>query len=189
MTEEKARPMSRIAKFGIILGAICLAATLVLAFTYEVTKPIIAAEMAREEQEALKVIMPEADSFSPATAGEMEYFEARKGSSLIGYCLKITGSGYGGYMRIIAGIDTLGVIKGLKILEHQETPGLGSKINETRPGESEPYFLRQFKGKNARAVKVKSNIDAITGATISSKAVTDAVNKAVTEFLEKVSKQ
>ena len=180
--------MNQMTKFGLILGIICLAATLVLAFTYEVTKPIIAAEMHREEQEALKSIMPEADLFKPGTAGGIEYFEALKGPALVGYCLKVTGSGYGGYMRIIAGIDTGGVIKGLRILEHQETPGLGSKINETRPGESEPYFLKQFKSKNARTVSVKSGIDAITGATISSTAVTDAINKAVIEFLEQVKK-
>ncbi len=173
-------------KFGLTLGIICLAATLVLAFTYEVTKPIIAAAMDREEQEALKTIMPEADLFKPGTAGDIEYFEAMNGPALVGYCLKVTGSGYGGYMRIIVGIDTGGIIKGLRILEHKETPGLGSKINEMRPGESEPYFLRQFIGKDARTVSVGSGIDAITGATISSKAVTDAINKAVTEFMEKV---
>jgi electron transport complex protein RnfG len=173
-------------KFGFILGTICLAATLVLAFTYEVTKPKIAAAMFREEQEALKAIIPEADSFKPGTIGDIEYFEAFKGPTRIGYCLKVIGSGYGGYMRIIVGIDAEGTIKGLRILEHQETPGLGSKINETRPGESEPYFLKQFKGKNARTVTVKNGIDAITGATISSKAVTDAINKAVVEFMEKI---
>ena len=178
--------MNQMTKFGLILGTICLAATLVLAFTYEMTKPIIAAAMDREEQEALKAIMPEADLFKPGTEGEIEYFEALKGRALAGYCLKITGSGYGGYMRMIVGIDTDGVIKGLRILEHQETPGLGSKINETRPGESEPYFLRQFKGNNARTVALRSGVDAITGATISSKAVTDAINNAVIEFMEKV---
>ena len=188
VTRKARRPMNQMTKFGPILGIICLAATLVLALTYEVTKPIIAAEMDREEQQALKAIIPEADLFKPGTAGGIEYFEALKGPALIGYCLKITGSGYGGYMRIIVGIDTGGVIKGLRILEHQETPGLGSRINETRPGESEPYFLRQFKGKNAGTVALRSGIDAITGATISSKAVTDAVNKSVTELLNQVKK-
>jgi len=188
VTKKAARPVSQMTKFGLILGAICLAATLVLALTYEVTKPIIAAEMYREEQEALKFIMPEADLFKPGTVGDIEYFEAMKGPALAGYCIKVTGSGYGGYMRIIVGIDTGGVIKGLRILEHQETPGLGSRINETRPGESEPYFLRQLKGKNAGTVTVRRGVDAITGATISSKAVTDAINKAVTELLDQVKK-
>ncbi|MCX5678759.1 MAG: RnfABCDGE type electron transport complex subunit G [Candidatus Omnitrophica bacterium] len=177
--------MNQMVKFGLILGVICLAATLVLAVTYEVTKPRIDAAMNAEEEAALKTVMPEADFFKKDTAGEIEYFEALKRTALIGYCVKVTGSGYGGYMRIIVGIDTLGTIKGVRILENQETPGLGSKINEVRPGEDEPYFLKQFKGKPAAAVAVNKDIDAIAGATISSKAVTDAIRKTVAEFMEK----
>jgi electron transport complex protein RnfG len=178
--------MNQMAKFGMILGIICLAATLVLAVTYEVTKPKIEAELRTEEQAALKNIVPAADSFEAKSVGDIEYFDATKDGSLVGYCIKVTAAGYSGYMRIIVGIDTNGIIKGVNILEHQETPGLGSKINEVKPGDKEPYFLRQFKGKQARTVAVKKDIDAITGATISSKAVTDAINKTVSEFLLKV---
>lgn len=178
--------MNQMAKFGIILGIICLAATLVLAVTYEVTKPKIEAELKMEEQAALKKIMPEADSFEAKSAGDMEYFDASKDGSLVGYCIKVTAAGYSGYMRIIVGIDMNGIIKGVNVLEHQETPGLGSKINEIKPGASEPYFLKQFNGKQARTVAIRKDIDAITGATISSKAVTDAINKTVNEFMVKV---
>lgn len=178
--------MNQMAKFGMILGIICLAATLVLAVTYEVTRPKIEAELKIEEQAALKKIVPEADSFEAKSIGDIEYFDALKDGALVGYCIKVTGVGYSGYMRIIVGIDTNGIIKGVNILEHQETPGLGSKVNEVKPGDTEPYFLRQFKGKQARTVAVKRDIDAITGATISSKAVTDAINKTVNEFLLKV---
>ena len=171
--------MNQIVKFGLILGVICLAATLILAFTYEITKPKIDEEMRREEQEALKTIMPEADSFEAKTADGIEYFDALKSAALIGYCVKVTGSGYSGYLRIIVGIDLKGTIKGVRILEHQETPGLGAKIS----GDS---FLRQFTGKNAGTVSIGKDVDAITGATISSRAVTDAINKTVNEFLAKV---
>lgn len=180
--------MNQMARFGLILGAICLAATLVLAVTYEVTKPTIDAEMRREEQTALKMIIPDADSFTPAVIGDIEYFNALKRSALIGYCIKVTGSGYSGYIRMLVGIDMNGVIKGVSVLEHQETPGLGAKINELRRGETVPYFLKQFIGKSASNIAVRKNIDAITGATISSKAVTDAINKTVAEFLVKVRK-
>jgi Na+-translocating ferredoxin:NAD+ oxidoreductase subunit G len=178
--------MNQMAKFGMILGIICLAATLVLAVTYEVTKPKIEAELKTEEQAALKNIVPSADSFEAKSIGDIEYFDALKDGALVGYCIKVTAAGYSGYMRIIVGVDTNGIIKGVNILEHQETPGLGSKINEVKPGDTEPYFLRQFKGKQARTVAVKKDIDAITGATISSKAVTDAINRTVSEFLLKV---
>ena len=180
--------MNQLARFGLILGIICLIATLVLAVTYEITRPKIAEQLRREEQAALKSIIPDADSFEPKTLDGIEYFEAMKGPDLVGYCLKVTGSGYSGYMRIMAGIDPDGVIRGVSVLEHQETPGLGSRITEVRPGETEPWFLKQFRGKSAKTVAVKKNIDAITGATISSKAVTDAVRDAVNAFLVKVKK-
>jgi electron transport complex protein RnfG len=118
----------------------------------------------------------------------MEYFEAVKEKNVVGYCIKATGEGYGGYIRMMIGINPDGVIKGVRILEHQETPGLGAKINEVRPGEKDAWFLRQFVGKSARTVEVRKNIDSITGATISSRGVTDAVNKTVTEFLAKIKK-
>jgi len=178
--------MSQLTKFGLILGVICLTATLVLAVTYEVTKPKIEEPLKKEEQSALKSIMPSADSFSEKTLDEIGYFEALKGKTVVGYCVRVVGSGYSGYIRMIAGVDLNGIIQGVAILEHSETPGLGAKINEIRPGESEPWFLRQFKGKNAGIIAVKRDIDAITGATISSKAVTDAIRKTVDELLSKL---
>ena len=178
--------MSQLVKFGLILGIICLIATMVLAVTYEITKPRIDEQLRTEEQEALKILIPDATVFEPKTVDGIEYFDAMKGDTLIGYCIKTTGSGYSGYMRIIVGIDSSGVIKGVRILEQQETPGLGAKISEVRPGETDPWFLKQFKGKSAKTVAVKKDIDAITGATISSKAVTDAVRDTVNTFLSKV---
>lgn len=180
--------MSQLVKFGLILGAICLAATLVLAVTYEVTKPKIEEQLKTEEQAALRSIMPSADSFSEKALGGIEYFEALKGKAVIGYCVRVIGSGYSGYIRIMAGVDLNGTIQGVSVLEHNETPGLGAKINEIRPGESEPWFLKQFKDKNARAIAVKKDIDAITGATISSKAVTDAIRQTVDDLLSKLKK-
>ena len=178
--------MNQLARFGIVLGVICLAATLVLAVTYEVTKPKIEKILKMEEQAALKAILPQADSFLAGKTGDIEYFEALKDNNRIGYCVKITGNGYSGFIRMIVGIDTNGIIKGVRILEHQETPGLGSKINEVKPGDKEPRFLRQFIGKQAKSVEVKKNIDAVAGATISSTAVTDSIRKTIEEFLTKI---
>ena len=176
--------MSQLVKFGIILSVICLMATLVLAVTYEVTKPKIDAAMKNEEKEALKLILPEADSFNEKNIDGIDYYEALKGKELIGYCVKVVSNGYSGFIRIIVGINLNGVITGVEVIEHSETPGLGAKIEEIKPGEKSPWFLRQFVGKPASEIEVNKNIDAITGATVSSKAVTEAVNKAVTEFLK-----
>ncbi|MDO8535857.1 MAG: RnfABCDGE type electron transport complex subunit G [Candidatus Omnitrophota bacterium] len=178
--------MSQLVKFGLILGVICLAATLVLAVTYEVTKPKIEKQLNTEEQDALKAIIPSADSFNEKTLDGIDYFEAFKGKTLVGYCVRAVGNGYGGYMKIMAGVDPNGTIEGVAVLEHNETPGLGAKINEIKPGESEPWFLKQFKGKPARTIAVKKDIDAITGATISSKAVTNAIRETVDDLFIKL---
>jgi Na+-translocating ferredoxin:NAD+ oxidoreductase subunit G len=178
--------MSQLVKFGLILGAICLMATLVLAVTYEVTKPKIEEQLKLEEQEALGAIMPHADSFAEKKLDGIEYFEASKDKKLIGYCVRVVGAGYNGYIRMIAAIDLAGTIQGLEVLEHSETPGLGAKINELKPGERESWFLKQFKGKSARTIAVKKDIDAITGATISSRAVTDAIRMTADDLLTKL---
>src|SRR3989338_2421048 len=126
---------NQMVKFGLILSAICLTATLVLAMTYEVTKPKIAEKLKAEEKSALKAILPEADSFVEKTIDGIDYFEAFKGKGLVGYCIRVVGTGYSGFIRIVVGIDPGGIIRGVEILEHQETPGLGAKINEIKDGE------------------------------------------------------
>ena len=161
---------------------------MVLAVTYEVTKPKIEEQERLEEEAALKSVLPEADSFTGKQAGEIDYFEAMKDGKLAGYCVKVTGQGYGGFIKMIVGVNPNGVIEGVEILQQQETPGLGANIDETRPGEKEPYFLQQFRGKKASDIYVKKNIDAITGATISSKAVTDSIRETVDKFMAEVNK-
>lgn len=178
--------MKQLLKFGLILCGICLLATLVLAVTYQVTKPKIAEQLRLEEKEAFESILPQADTFTEKKIDGIEYFEASKDGELKGYCIRATGVGYGGFIRMVVGINKQGIIEGIEVLEHQETPGLGARINEVKPGEKDEWFLRQFKGKSAATIAVRKNIDAITGATISSRAVTDTIRKAVAEFLSKV---
>ena len=181
--------MNQLVKFGFILGVICLAATLVLAVTYEATRPKIEAELKSEENNALKEILPGADTFKEKSIDDIEYFDAMKSGDLIGYCVRVVANGYNGYIRIVVGIDRSGIIKGVRVLEQYETPGLGSKITEVRPGEKDAWFLRQFRGKSASTVTLKKDVDAITGATISSRAVTNAIRDTVTDFLSKIGKR
>ena len=179
--------MVKLIRSGLVLAAFCMIAALVLAVTYEITKPKVGEQLKREEESVLRSIMPSADSFSEKTLDGIEYFEALKGKAVVGYCVRVAGSGYNGYIRMIAGVDLNGTIQGVAVLEHNETPGLGAKINEIRPGESEPWFLKQFKGKNVGTIAIKKNIDAITGATISSMVVTEAINKTVSSFMASLS--
>lgn len=91
--------------------------------------------------------------------------------------------GYSGLIRIMLGVDASGRIHGVYILEHRETPGLGSKI-------CNPEFLDQFKGKSLRnftfaVEKDGGDVDAVTSATISSRAVTEALKTGL-QMLEKM---
>jgi electron transport complex protein RnfG len=97
----------------------------------------------------------------------------------IGYALEAVGKGYGGDIDILIGLKDETTVKGITIISQGETPGLGSRISESS-------FISEFAGLNIEDIALKQDggqIDAITGATISSKAV---VNTVRTEAMEKV---
>jgi electron transport complex protein RnfG len=142
----------------------------------------------RQENEALKEILPQAEEFVSKSAGRFNYYEGLKDKTRVGYALKVGATGYGGDIEMLVGIDEKGVIGGIEILSQQETPGLGSRITEIKQGQTKPWFLQQFKGKSAGALEMSDShsgagIQAITGATISSKTVLEAVKKQVEDFL------
>jgi len=103
------------------------------------------------------------------------YLTAWKDGMLLGYCVDAGAQGYGGLIEVTVGLDTQGGIVKVQVVNcGGETPGLGTKVN----GEG---FLAQFLGKQ-EAVQV----DAITGATYSSKGVADAVNQALQIYEEQI---
>ena len=174
-------------------GTLLLAALvcgLILAVVYKVTSPVIAEQKQILLEKSLQSVLP-ADSYRKnATAAEQEFYEAQnKDGEIAGWCLPISSKGYGGAIKLMVGVNKNGTINGIQVLEHNETPGLGSKICEIGYKQTEPAFLAQFKGKNIKDIKLvkkktDTNIEAITGATISSKAVVDGVQKGVSEFLK-----
>jgi electron transport complex protein RnfG len=182
-TKVEAR-FSLIKSMSLIVGAILAAAALIIAGM--VMAPGKADQANKKEYAALKVLMPSADSFSERSAGGIGYFEAKNGGEPIGYCVRVTARGYSGDIKMIVGVDTKGVIGRIEVLEHSETYGMGGRIAEVRPGEKEPWFLRQFAGKSAAGISAGDGIDAITGATVSSKAITDAVSRDISAFMEKM---
>lgn len=173
--------MNQLVKFGLILAGICFAAALVLSFVFRVTGPKIEESRRAEEEAARRSLLPDAESFEKKSEGGMEYYEGRTAGKAVGYCLSVVGRGYNGFLRLMVGIDPEGRISGLRVLEHQETPGLGARITEVKPGEPDAWFLRHFQGKSGRSLKL-GDIQAITGATITSRAVVEAVRAGVEEF-------
>ncbi|MDD5747384.1 MAG: FMN-binding protein, partial [Candidatus Omnitrophica bacterium] len=151
------------------------------------TSPVIEEQKQIVLERSLQSVI-KADRYEKKEDG-MDYYEALDNSgAVIGWGVPLSGKGYGGPIRLLVGVDITGVITGVKVLGHSETPGLGSKINEKGYKQTEPAFLRQFNGKkNQDIVLIKgptdSNIQAITGATISSRAVVESVRKGVEEFL------
>jgi electron transport complex protein RnfG len=157
----------------------------VLSVTYKFTHSRIEAQAITEEKAALDGVYPEASDFGEEKIGDETYYVAKKDNKLIGYIIRAKNRGYASTITMLVSFDPKGEIKGIKILTQEETPGLGAKINEVRYGEKKPWFLQQFEGKRAQELDLK-NIQAITGATISSKAVLDGVKKSVTDFLTQI---
>lgn len=169
--------MRDILKLGFVLFLVCLGAALCLSLTYVFTQGRVEARALSEIEESLKEVMPDAQGgFEKIIKGDFEYYKAYKDEQrkdISGYVIIATGKGYGGSVATMAGVDTRGVIKSIKILEQKETPGLGAKI-------SKESFKSQFSGQDGRRIKVM----AISGATISSRAVTESVNKTVERLFE-----
>ena len=180
--------MKSLARFGSILGLICLIATALLASVFTVTAKRINAQAEAELQESLKEVMPDGVNFEPVTSeGNTLYYKVKDSEGrIIGAAFKASSKGYSSVIDTIAGMKTDGTINAIKIVSQQETPGLGSRITEIadtlslwdffrgrrRQAGSRPWFQTQFDGK---AVSEIAAVQAITGATISSQAVIDSV--------------
>ena len=147
-----------------------------LAQTFRVAKPRIQKQMKIEEEKLNREIFPEGNDFRADNFKGIKCTSVYDGQdAFIGRIFNLTAPGYGGNILVKAGIDSESRITGIRILEHKETPGLGSRITEAS-------FLDQFRNRDSSTLFLKKdsprgNIDAITGATISSRAVTDSVRK------------
>jgi len=196
-----------IIKSGITLFFITLIAILLLVTVDSITKPTILLQKELEVSKSLKTVLPQAVKFSEKIVGDkIIYYKGLKENDLLyGYAFISSAKGYSGNIELIAGVDLNGTIQGIKILKHAETPGLGSKINEVKSektilsvikGEKVeekniPWFCEQFIGKKISNLEVlktasENKIQAITGATISSKAVTKAVREGIKKLRQEI---
>lgn len=175
-------------KITLNLVVIYLIGGLILAVVYAKTSPIMYKNAVREKETALKKLMPDADKIEKLGDWSIhdkhsEYFIAKKDNALIGYIIQSYGKGYSSYINTLIAVDKDFKVQRINILGHAETPGLGDEI-ETES------FKNQFIGKDMEHLKVvktetTENIQAISGATISSRAVTeDAVRNGI-DFLIK----
>lgn len=164
------KSFNEIIKPVIVLVCICLVVTALLAYINSVTSPIIAKAEEEKTQQAMSEVLCEADGFEKLEIENLpdrvtEVYTATNG---VGYIFMLTTKGYGGDMKLICGMNAEGVIEQCKTLSHAETSGLGSKTAE------DPY-RNQYCKKSADTL---SEVDAITGATISSNAYKNAIEDA-----------
>ena len=163
---------------SLVLISMVMSAT--LAFVYSKTKEPIENAARQKEVDAIRQVLPEFDS--DPVSGKTEknglvIYGVTRQNQTVGYAIKtFTDKGFGGHVDIMAGFLPDGSIYKVAVLAHKETPGLGTKMTE-------PKFSDQFLGKNPAdfILKVKKDggrVDAITAATISSRAYCDALERA-----------
>jgi len=179
-------------KPSITLFLICVVVSMLLGFTNNITKDRIAEREAMDAEIARKEVLKAAEYFEPVEKDKSVFqkisgpasiedaYIGFSGDSVAGYVFSVVTKGYGGEMKVTVGIEKSGMISGVKIGQNSETPGLGSRASE------EP-FISQLSGfapgKPLKVVKGVKNspeeIDAISGATITSRAVVNAVQAAI----------
>jgi len=191
-----------IGRMVLVLTSICVVMAFLLSLVYSQTEERAKKQLEQLLERSLKEILPEYDN-SPVKdliylddkkdkelGQKCEYelnkgcriYPAKKGKKLVGLALGWqSNKGFGGTIRMLVGITPKGEITGINILSHSETPGLGAKI-------AEPEFQKQFlkktlKNFNWKVDKDGGDVKSITGATISSRAITEAVRQAL-EFYD-----
>ncbi len=169
--------MKDIIKPVVVLAAICLIVTAMLAYVNMMTKPVIKAAEEKTAAQARSEVLSEAESFERLDGIKLPegITEIYRGSDNTGYVIMMQAKGYGGDIKLICGIHPDGSIEAVKTLSHSETSGIGSKVVDNGSA-----YRQQYKGKDHSSYK---DVDAVTGATISSTAYKKAVGLAFKAFL------
>ncbi len=187
--------MKDIVKLGVILLLVTALAGAALSVVNSITKPRIEQQKRLVTAQALSAALPEAaHGFIEldTTCKAIQYYRGYRDSSkqqLVGYAYLAVENGYSSQIETMVGVDTMGKIVGIKILRQLETPGLGTKIEEIRYGETMPYFQLQFLDKLADQLAVDKDggqIVSITGATISSRAVTNSIRNGFLKLQQEI---
>lgn len=181
-TREKAAGKETLRYYLRIIGTlfvITAAVAVLLALVNRLTRPTIERRAEEKRVAAMAAVLPDAQRFSqmPFDRADGRVVDVQGGireDTIIGYCVQVTTNGFGGAIDMMVGVDSSGAVTGVEILSMSETAGLGARADE-------PEFREQFLGR-AGTIQVKTGDNAIvpiSGATITSKAVTEGVNAAL----------
>ena len=166
---------NKIVKPVVVLCVICIIITGALAATNGITAPIIEQVTRQAQEAARKELVPDAQSYTPVEGIRVENVSDIYASDNGYTVITCSAKGYGGPITVMVAFEPGGTVSRIKITQQTETQGLGSKIV------TDPDFQASFSGLPAEPFQV-TDIDAISGATISSKAVTTAVNAAIEAY-------
>jgi electron transport complex protein RnfG len=165
-----------IMKITLNLVVIYLVGGIILSVVHAFTSPIRYQNKVEAEERELRLLMPDADEIEKLGDWKIhekdaKYFVAKKEDSVVGYIVQSYGKGYSSYINTLIAVDSDFRVLKVKILDQKETPGLGDEIGLDS-------FTRRLTGKDIEHLKVQKTdtaeyVQAITGATISSRAVTD----------------
>lgn len=167
-------------KIGLTLLVITALIAGVLAAVNMITKDKIGENQLSEQNAAIQSVYGGGDISTEEVSGDFpenigKVLSVTQNGESVGYCFEVNTAGYGGNIKMMVGINADGTVRGIGIVEMSETAGLGSRISE---GE----YLSQYGGKSGALTL--SDVDVITGSTVSSKAVMNGVNDALAAFAE-----
>ena len=182
--------MKDMIKITLPLVVIFVVAGIVMAVTYQYTHPVKVQAENKEKEEALKEMAPTAtDPIKPAgnwkaaDNKDHEYYQATTAGKPVTAIAETVGKGYSSYIKMLVSLSPDMKISDVKVLDMNETPGLGDQVLEKS-------FLEQFKGKSLPQIvlikgETKENIQGVSGATYSSRGVTNGVKDAVQMLVDK----
>ncbi len=182
-----AKLQSNFTNMALSLTCITLVAAAALGGVYNLTKQTIDEQAAAKQTAAISAVLPEHDRIADAEeVNGLQVYKAYMGDRFVGAAVESHADGFGGVQSIMIGFDAESNIVNYEVLEQQETPGLGTHIvewfkNADKPGQN----IVGRKATGAFSVsKDGGDVDAITAATISSRAFLEAVNKAYSAYTE-----
>ena len=184
-------------RFSIILTLVALVSAGSLSLINNITKFEIISQEQKDFNNALMVVLPGLNSqniYPIQKEDQILYYEGykdQKKTKIFGYAFLVESQGYSSMIRTLVGIDTSGTILNIKILSQQETPGLGSRCEEIRNGEPIPWWQAQFQNIDINNIALNKDgglIESITGATITSRTITDSIANRTENLLESLIK-
>ncbi|MFI3315267.1 MAG: RnfABCDGE type electron transport complex subunit G [Rikenellaceae bacterium] len=179
---------SNLKNMVLVLVSITLIASSAVGVVYTLTKEPIKLAKEAKLNDAIVEVLPTFSELLPVVEVEVDgekvnVYPAKNGDKTVGYAVEsFSKNGFGGMIKILVGFTSDGTIFSTEVISHSETPGLGDKMDKNKSN-----FSEQFKGKdpaksNLTVKKDGGDVDAITAATISSRAFTDAISNAYKAF-------